>query len=555
MVSALLLTLALFQAPQESTQPMGTAKPLTDEKVEKCILEGKVTSAVDGAPLKKATVMIFPQQQPGVMTRPLSATSDADGKFLFKEVEPSRYTLNVFRNGYARQNYGARVPNGPGSTIALIPGQHLKDINVRLTPGAAINGRIVDEDNDPVAGVFVTPQRWGYQQGKRQLLPYGGATTDDRGQYRIFGLAPGRYYISATYRGPNAFMPANQDAKETSETYAPTYYPGVYDVGQAAAVDLKAGDDIAGVVFRLAKVHAVSVSGFVRGSDGQPIKSASIQLLPRRGMFSGFDMQMRMTDEKGAFSIGGVMPGAYVLFVRSAMDQQQIFGRADIDVAGNAIDNVVVQTSSGMDIEAEVHVDGPVDLSKTSARLMLTPEEMVMPVPGSATQLKEPGTVVLTKVYDGNYLIRVGPLPDDAYVSKAIFDDKDVLAESLKLRGSGGKLDVTINASGAHIEGSALDKENQPFKGAVVALVPDEAHRSRTDLFRSATTDQYGHFVLRGVPPGTYKLYAWEAIDSGAYMDPEFLKSYEDQGKTVQLGPGERSSPELKVIPSAKTGT
>src|SRR3954471_10742471 len=105
MFSALLLTFALLQAPQQSTQPMGTAKPLADEKVEKCVLEGKVTSAVDGMPLKKATVTLLPQGQPGTATRPMSTITEGDGKFVFKEIDSARYMINVTRNGYARQNY------------------------------------------------------------------------------------------------------------------------------------------------------------------------------------------------------------------------------------------------------------------------------------------------------------------------------------------------------------------------------------------------------------------------------------------------------------------
>ncbi len=556
MLSALLLSLALLQATQQqATQPMGTPKPLSDEKVEKCIIEGKVTSAVDGMPLKKAAVTLMAQPQPGATIRPVATITDADGKFLFKDVEPARYTINIVRNGYARQNYGQRVPNGPGTTLTLAPGQHLKDINVRLVPGAAINGRIVDEDNDPVAGAQVRTLRWGFLQGKRQLLPGGFATTDDRGQYRIFGITPGRYYVSATYQGPNSmmFMGSDGSSKDSEEAYAPTYYPGVFDASQATAVDLKGGDDISGIVFRLARVHAVRVSGTVRDTDGQPARTVMLQLYPRATGLMSTMPNMRSTDDKGNFSVAGVMPGSYVIIVRGMMDQQQLFGRADIDVGTNALDNVVIQVSPGVELEAEVHLDGPVDLTKGTARLFLSPEEMMLPIGGNSVQVKEAGTVTFSKVYDGNYFVRGGPFPDDAYLSKAVFDEKDVTTEAIKIRG-GGKLEVTISASGAHVEGSVFDKDHQPYTGAQVVLVPEESKRSRQELFRTGTTDQYGHFVLRGIPPGTYKLFAWEAIDPGAYMDPEFLKSYEDQGKTVQLGPGERSSSELKVISSAKTG-
>lgn len=558
MISALFLSLALFQAPQQAAPPMGSLRPLADEKLEKGTIEGRVISAVDGLPLKKANVMLLPQSQPGSITRPLSTITEADGKFLFKDLDPGpRYTINVVRNGYARQNYGQRLPNGPGTALSLSPGQHLKDINVRLTPGAAINGRIVDEDNDPVAGAYVRTMRWGFMNGKRQLMPGGGATTDDRGQYRVYGIAPGRYYVSATYQGPNFMMvtAGESSPKESEEAYAPTYYPGVLDASQASAVDLKGGDDISGVVFRLVRARAVRISGIVRNANGESAKSAMVQMFPRPTGMMNSGPNMRMTDDKGAFTFTGIMPGAYALIVRGTIDDQQMFGRADIDVGTSPLDNVLVNASTGAELEADVHLDGPVDLSKGAVRLYLSPDETMLPVPGSTVQLKEgASTVTFTKVYDGNYNLRAAGLADDSYLSKAVFDEKDVTVEPLKVHG-GGKLDITISSNGAHLEGSVFDKDHQPVTSATVVLVPEESRRSRLDLFRTANSDQYGHYVLRGIPPGTYKIFAWEAIDYGAYQDPDFLKSYEDQGRTLQLAPGERSSPELKVIPVAKTGS
>lgn len=553
MIAALLLSLALFQPgqqpPQQQTSPqMGTPKALTDEKAEKCVIEGKIVSSVDGQPLKKAIVTLLPQPQPGVISRPLVTNTDADGKFLFREVDAARYTLNISRNGYARTNYGARVPNGPGTTLSLVAGQHLKDINARLIPAAALNGRIIDEDNDPVSGVFVQLQRWGYVAGKRQLVPYGGATTDDRGQFRVHSVTPGRYYVSATYE-QNGMMFFNQEAnpKDQEETYVPTYYPGVFDIAQANAVDLKAGDDIIGITFRLMRAKAVRVSGVVRGPDG-PVRSAMIQIFPRGVPFFG-RMTMRTTDERGVFTFTGIMPGAYVLSARGGMaEQQQMAGRAEVDVAGSPIDNVNIDMTSGYDFEAAVHLDGAVDLSKITARLILVPQEMSFSPTGSA-QVKDAGSVTLSKVYDGNYNVRVAPLPDDAYVSKVVYDDKDALSEGLKVRGGpAGALEITINADGARVDGTVQDKDHQPFTGAFIALVPEEGKRSRQDLFKTATSDQYGHFTLRGVTPGKYKLFAWDAVDQGAYMDPDFLKSYEDEGKTMELSPGEKTSPELRVI-------
>ena len=129
-----------------------------------------------------------------------------------------------------------------------------------------------------------------------------------------------------------------------------------------------------------------------------------------------------------------------------------------------------------------------------------------------------------------------------------------MLADGIRVPGAPAHLALTVSANGAHLEGTVQDKDHQPFTGAFIALVPEETQRSRQDLFKTATSDQYGHFTLRGIPPGKYKLFAWDSIDQGAYMDPDFLKAYDDQGKTMELSPGEKSSPELRVI-ITKTGS
>lgn len=550
MFSTFVLALALLQS---ATPQMGTPKPLTDEKPAKCSIEGKVISAVDGQALKKATLQIF-ATQPGTAgpIRPISVSTDGDGKFIFKDIEAGRYSLSVMRNGYARQTYGERTPGSPGTPVAVVPGQALKDIVIRLSPAGAISGRIVDEDNEPVANVRMQLARWGYMRGKRQLVPTGYASTDDRGQFRLYGIAAGRYFVSATF-SPQMMMGVRA-VSDTEDSYAPTYYPGTNDVSQAMMLTVRPGDDMTGISFRLVPGRAVRISGRVHLASGDPGKNIFLMLLPRGQLFIG-SISPQSTDDKGNFSFSSVLPGSYALIAQGGDPDDRQYGRTDVDVTSSPIENIVVELGRGVDLAAEVHLDGDVDLTKTTVRMGLTSQDSTPMSSSSFAEVKEPGAVTLKRVADGNYDIRIAPLPEDAYVSKVEFDGKDALQEGIRIRGAAGPLSVTLSANGGHVDGSVVDSKNQPFSGATVALVPDEARRSRQDLFRSASTDQYGHFTLRGIPPGAYKVLAWEAIDPGAYLDPDFIKAYEDLGKTLQLGAGDHATPELKVIPSAKTGS
>jgi len=93
-----------------------------------------------------------------------------------------------------------------------------------------------------------------------------------------------------------------------------------------------------------------------------------------------------------------------------------------------------------------------------------------------------------------------------------------------------------------------LTEEQLPATGCIVALIPEPRYRSQTALFKSSTTDQFGHFTLRGIPPGEYKLFAWDDIEPGAYQNPDFLRPYEQKGKSVHVDEGGRVTIELRLI-------
>lgn len=175
-------------------------------------IEGQVVDGVTGSPVRKANLTLrHIDANPGQagLLGTYGTTSDAGGKFAMKDLEPGKYMLNVTRTGYVTMQYGARGPNRPGATLSLSPRQQLKEVNFRLTPHGVISGRIVDEDGDPVAGVQVQAQSYRYFLGKKQLTAANGNSTNDLGEFRIFGLAPRKYYLSANNRilGPPQHRP------------------------------------------------------------------------------------------------------------------------------------------------------------------------------------------------------------------------------------------------------------------------------------------------------------------------------------------------------------
>src|SRR5207248_1961743 len=168
-----------------------------------------VLNATTGDPVNKANLILRRAEGSagmGPFPTSYSTTTDAEGKFAMKDIDPGKYRLSVNRTGFVNAEYGARGAMRPGTTLSLDPKQHLQDVVFRLTPQAVITGRVLDEDGEPVAYVQVQSLRYRYNQGRKQLMPFGGASTNDLGEYRIFSLPPGRYYLSATSR-PGMFEP------------------------------------------------------------------------------------------------------------------------------------------------------------------------------------------------------------------------------------------------------------------------------------------------------------------------------------------------------------
>ena len=183
-LSILFAATALFAQQTQPSAPQAAPATLPNptKPEDLCGIEGQVSNVATGAPVKKADLRLQRvdlNSNTASIETSYSTTADAAGKFAMKDIEPG--------------------PNRPGTTLSLDPGQHLKEVNFKLTPHGVVSGRIVDEDGGPVARASVQAQSYRRIDGRKQLVPSGAAGTNDLGEYRIFGLAPGKYYLSATY--------------------------------------------------------------------------------------------------------------------------------------------------------------------------------------------------------------------------------------------------------------------------------------------------------------------------------------------------------------------
>jgi len=135
----------------------------------------------------------------------------------------------------------------------------------------------------------------------------------------------------------------------------------------------------------------------------------------------------------------------------------------------------------------------------------------------------------------------------DWFLKSVVAGGREALDSGFSLSGGVTPLDLLASANGATTEGVATNEKDEPINDAVVVAVPESRFRGRPERYRKAISDQSGHFTLRGLSPGNYTIFAWDSVDGEAYYNPEFLKSYEGQGKALQVNEGDLLRVQVRV--------
>jgi protocatechuate 3,4-dioxygenase beta subunit len=545
--------LAQNSPPASQTAPKDTT----------CAISGRVVRLVGGEPLKKARVVLNPADDQGRAQKrrePHVAITDDTGKFAIPGIEPGRYRLTVLRSGYVTQEYGQKTPNRPGAVLALDPGLKLEDVLFRMVSAGVITGRVLDEDGEGVPWVVIQALRSTYIEGKKQLLAEGDVTTNDLGEYRLFGLTPGRYYLSATAGGRLAAMERGSIVRNVNDTpgYAPTYYPGTNDAARAAAVEVHGGEEATGVDFSMFPTRTYTVRGRVFNSiTGKPGQGATVFLSRQENGTASFsfsrDSSTRVDDPQGNFTLKDVTPGTYLLTAMSINEGNRQTASQTVNVAGGDVEGLNLVIAPGVDLAGRLVLQGQVNAPLSELRVVLQPKVPEL-FGAHAAAVKPDGTFVLGGVGEGVYQVAVFGGSPDSFLRSANSGGDDVLEKGLDVsRGMPSSLEIVVSNAGASIDGLVLNSDALPVAAARVVLVPDAAHRGQRRLYKDATTDEFGRYALRGIAPGSYELFAWEEVEENAWEDPDFLGPWEGQGTPVRVEDGSGKMIELKLIPAGQS--
>lgn len=506
-------------------------------------IEGTVVSAAGGQLLPRALVIL--RNLKG-KTQVLGRADD-NAHFLFDRLDPGSYQIQGGKQGF----YTDDRKRGMQAVVDLAAGEAVKDVVVRLLPLGVISGRIVDETNDPVRDVEIRLLGVEHYHGREFLNTMGSAVSDDRGEYRMFDIRPDSYFLLAEFnvnkewKKQTGMVPARGSRLDIA--YPPLMYPGTSDLQQAQKLVVNPGDDLH-ADFSLFSVQAVSIAGRVlNGLTGRPAVNPVVtaywgptaSVMARAAEISG---------NGPGFEIRGIGAGTYTLRTTFVDDGESFSDERVVEIGPEGVKNVLISGLPDFEIVGHVRLE--------NARGMFSPSvEFTSIGPGKSSIFRvgttRPDNQFTGKLHPGDrYRVDVPNLPQDFYLKSVKVGGHEVANTDVVIGGRHTEIELLVSAGGGHIDGTTLNDQHEPIGGSYVLLVPDSADKPDADLIRPTRSDVKGKFVMRGVPPGTYKLFAFEDAETEILNQPDLLKNYEQNSQSIKVEEAGKYTMEIKPVPS-----
>jgi hypothetical protein len=258
----------------------------------------------------------------------------------------------------------------------------------------------------------------------------------------------------------------------------------------------------------------------------------------------------RKVDKDGKFEFHNIPVGSHSLTARCSVGTENYSTRMTIQLEAAGLENVELRPVGPSSLTGQVQVKGESksSLGETHISLQQPGGGMISGAHNSSDApdgtVAEDGAFAFHGLPPNLYHIQVEP-PPGLYVESVTWSGRDVMEPGMDMSGGGMSvaLQVVLSANGGTIEGSVENGES-----AKVTLIPSDPQRVKALAKSVEATD--GHFSFAGVPPGRYKLFAWEDVDvNRALYDPEFRKQFEAKGQTVELDEKQKATVQLKAIP------
>lgn len=496
-----------------------------------CLLKGQVVFAHSGEPAHRVALRLSAVNDD---KRAYSVQSDSAGRFAFQNVTAGSYYLFGERQGYcSRQAYGSRRNPLRGAVIYLVDGQDTGDLVFKMVPDGSISGQVLDEEGIPTpAEVFVL--KYAYRDGRRELHNVGIRGNVAPSGFAIDGIPPGRYILAAA--PPARIAAASSGAGspgEQASSYLPTFYPGSTDIADATLVDIAMGSH---TTFTLQLVRRRTAR--VRGRVIAPIQGLLGFVLLREnadGAIVPVSDRIRVSlNSAKEFDISGLTAGSYIV---ATTGTPSLFGR--LKVGAMDINGVEIQLLAAGEALGSV-----TPAANKNLKIVLEPIDVRLPASVIGVQNGD-GQFTMKDVFPIRYRVKVDGIPADQYLKSIRLGDRDSNGEVDFRSGVAGRLAITLGGPASRITGLVRSGQGSTGAGALVSLVPLSAQFAD---YRTVDADENGAFQFDGLPPGRYRLLAWEDLDLDADRDTEVLRRFLDRASLISVGENDTKNVQLTAI-------
>ena len=444
-------------------------------------------------------------------------------------------------------------PLEQGKPVEILEAQTIEKVDFALPRGGVITGRILDEFGEPLADAQVAAQRYQNFQGRRRLVPAGRpAMTNDIGEFRLFAIPPGQYYLSATLRS----MGMGADSDDRSG-YAPTYFPGTSNMAEAQRVTIGLGQIVSDLNMALMPTRTARVTGTAVDSQGRPLMGMVMAMPRGDSMMFNFGPPGQIKPD-GSFTVGGLAPGNYVLQSNAMGGSDAESAFAEVTISGDDIDGIRLVASKPSTASGRVIVDAAAAQSRrpSSLHLMLQPVVFDMPMMG----FNGPGVVNDDLTFE--LKARPGKMklgfagPAAGWTIRSVrHRGVDVTDSGIEFRANENVTEIELELTNrvTDLSGLVTNGRGEAQKDYSILAFPDDREKwmPGSRYLRTGRPDQDGRFKLSGLPPGQYYIVALDYMDPDGWSEPEYLERVRSKATSVNVNEGESKSVDLRINTSS----
>jgi len=519
-------------------------------------IRGYVTAAATGAPIPGAAVRALITS---LDASPVTTVTDGDGAFELRGLTPGRWRVDAAKSGFLARSFGQRGTSARVGTLTL-KDRAVVTASIALVRAGVIAGRVFDAFGEPAVGVPVQVMRLLVAGDWRPVMAAGVPDlTDDRGAFRVYGLSPGDYFVTARQQPPARYVTIGGERVERrlfngapgvspppgiDNLTLPTYFPGTREIRSAERVMLGAGEERAGVDFSLTSGAPARVSGRVLDSSGEPpARPALISLFSDVHDPTLLFMMSRRIENGGTFEFPVVPPGSYTITVGGAGSGPTEFAHAPLTVGSEDITGLTIVTAPGVPLTGTIVSSGsPLpDLRGAAVVAISTTGQgrALAPVGDERFQFQD---------LLGDFRLDMQGLPAKWLVESIAINGADVTDTPVAIRSGPLQATITLTNQLTNLSG-VVTNNRQPSDAEIAIFVDDPAKWTSRRFVHEVRADEQGMFSVSGLPPhARYLAVAIDNIEPGDLENTEFLERLRSRAVSFSLEEGQSRRLPLTLI-------